>query len=262
MRFLAFLFFLAGLCACSVPSADEAGPPPADYKAVIKQEIRGNVPGALLLHNVEITEPQPGRAQFVPGWRVCVRARFMAQNRSYFFADGQLQKIDVNDPLCAGYTYAAWPEMDAPAPKPAAGPVWTYRTASDDLRQRHRPVAELVSRNSFDLKFPYEGGTHGMIRVTRIETGLSVGLLLDRGQIECGKTGCRLSLRFDDDPVETVDFIRDIPTDRSIVDALNGDRFYNRLKSSNSLIFELDIPGNGRRQVEFDTGGLDLSKLD
>ena len=80
-----------------------------------------------LLHNVQITEPQPGRVGFIPGWRVCLSTAFKipdylanahhpnpydgpdiypdsatytdAKIFAYFFVNGSLSKIVPDDAL-------------------------------------------------------------------------------------------------------------------------------------------------------------------
>lgn len=110
---------LAG-CAAQI-SASEAGPPPADYRAAVKQQVITDFFDPHSLQDVAITEPTPGRLAFQKGWIVCMRAngknRFGAyagqQWYSYLFQGNTIvDQASAFALACEGKPLRPWPEME------------------------------------------------------------------------------------------------------------------------------------------------------
>ncbi len=257
---LSFAFVLA---ACAAPAPEEAGPPPVDYRQVIADSMHATLIGAPFLRDVTISEPQPGRVEFVPGWRVCVRSNLAPKGYGYFFAGGRLKSTLKDDPLCAGYSYQPWPEMEGDVARIsdiAAHPVWIYRIVHDDLRRTGSHIAELPSRNETALK-SRDSSARGIVQLVDDGSGPVFSLRLDRGQIDCRKDGCEIPLRFDDDPLQTVLAVHGDSADRSAVSVTDSAPLAARLQTARRLVVELPVAGNGRKQFAFDTSGLDSAQL-
>ncbi len=78
---------------------------------------------------------------------------------------------------------------------------WVKRTVPDQMTGKPSHVSySVVSSNELQLPFPYEGRTTGLLglRIGRIEGGIQVGLMMERGQFVCPPNDCSVRIRLDD----------------------------------------------------------------
>ena len=144
------------------------------------------------------------------------------------------------------------------APNPQS--AWTYPTLYDKLRQKTNYYATVKAAESYQLKFPYQGGTHGVLTVAKTDNDYKVGLAIDRGPIDC-KQQCTIPFRFDNGPLQTALFQYETPTGKTVIIPINNAAFLNQLKTSTKLIAELPNNSNGKLQFTFTIANLDLAKI-
>ena len=83
----------------------------------------------------------------------------------------------------------------APAPTSA----WSYEETKDAMTDAITRTASIVSDNSLQLDFPYQGHNPGTIVVRQhARHGLDVIVYVNKGQVLCLVTGCSVTVRFDD----------------------------------------------------------------
>jgi len=121
-------------------------------------------------------------------------------------------------------------------------------------------VAALLSETEHQLGFPYNGGTHGILRVAKHpRNGLTVTVRIDKGQITCHSfTRCRILVRFDDRP--PIHFRGVEPSDGSadVVFLEPEAKFLKELKKSTRVAVELPFFQEGMRIFHFDTTNFKL----
>lgn len=79
---------------------------------------------------------------------------------------------------------------------------WVKSTITDPMTGKKSHVSfSAISSNEIALPFPYEGPTKGLlgIRIGAIESGIQVGLMIERGQFVCTPGHCSVRVRLDDE---------------------------------------------------------------
>lgn len=84
----------------------------------------------------------------------------------------------------------------------AAQAQWKYFTQKDEMTDVVTKVAQLVSPTKFKFRFPYAGGTSGMLRIATNPHGYNVRFIISRGQLLENEG---LTFRFDDGPAISVE---------------------------------------------------------
>lgn len=135
--------------------------------------------------------------------------------------------------------------------------TWRYDTTKDKVSSKEGKSAMLESTNSFDLEFPYQGGTTGTLIVRKHPRhGKDVIINISKGQLLCGIRECQVSVKFDDKPPITVTATP--PADHSNESLfLSGfERLVKGMKESKTTIVELTFYRQGAKTFMFSTEGL------
>jgi hypothetical protein len=140
-------------------------------------------------------------------------------------------------------------------------PSWQYSVVTDKMKQESVPFAFIKSQEIYQLKFPNNGGTHGIVIVDKVNAHYRLGFGLDRGQIQC-KSQCAIRLRFDNDPPQTALFQHADAIDKSSIVALDSLALLAQLAAAKALVVELPVANNGVLQFSFDTAGFDPAKVE
>jgi len=87
----------------------------------------------------------------------------------------------------------------------SAAAQWKYSNKTDQMSDGKIQFASVVSKNSIQLPFPYQGGT-AMRATFRLKPNGSLNFYLDisRGQFLCHEPDCFVTIRFDDQEPKTV----------------------------------------------------------
>lgn len=164
---------------------------------------------------------------------------------------------------------AAVPEPSAALPAPVADDVktgpdpalfrWKYSTREDEMTGKATRMAILLSETTFQLGFPYQGGTIAVLKVVQHpRNGLNVTVNIENGQLTCHSfMNCRILVRFDDRPPIKFRGVEPASHDTKAVFLEPEAKFIKELKKSTHAVIELPFFGEGNRLFHFNTADLE-----
>lgn len=135
---------------------------------------------------------------------------------------------------------------------------WRYSSSSDSMSGKELKTATIISKNSHELKFPYNGGTSGRVMIRKHpRLGTSILFYVNKGYIQCTSyDGCNVTIKFDDAPPISVKAYSPADNDNTTL-FLNG--YKNLLKSlKKASVTRIEAPfyQEGLRMFEFETANL------
>lgn len=155
------------------------------------------------------------------------------------------------------------PLPEPPKPTPSAPPIddqyhWQYLTKEDAITGQATRTAVLVSETTYELDFPYQGGTGCALRISKHpRNGLTVSVAITKGQLVCHSfSRCRIPVRFDDRP--PINFRGVEPADHSntLIFLEPEKTFLKEIKTSGRVVVELPFFHEGQRVFHFKTADL------
>ena len=136
---------------------------------------------------------------------------------------------------------------------------WMYDQTEDKMRNQITQYANLQSDNRLHFRFPYAGGSVGMLTLRKGPRGKDVLLRVDKGQFLCTSfNGCPISVKFDNAPVAKFFAIEPSDGTSNVVFIEGYSRFVERLRRSKKVIIEAEFYQEGYQQIEFSPAGLDF----
>lgn len=75
---------------------------------------------------------------------------------------------------------------------------WTYQDISDDMRGSTMSMAQLISENSVDFPFPYNGGCQGMLVIRKRDNQYEALFTVTNGQFDVAIGNYTMSTKVDD----------------------------------------------------------------
>lgn len=135
-----------------------------------------------------------------------------------------------------------------------AGPRWETRETRDEMRGTTTRLACIEASSPLNLSFPYAEAEAGFCFRDSPEHGHDAFFRVTEGQILCGFDGCRVSVRFDDGPVEELRALGGASSSE-VLFMRDADGFARRALRASRFVIEVEFYGNGRRQVEFENAG-------
>lgn len=140
---------------------------------------------------------------------------------------------------------------------PAPEGNWTYSQSVDEMGRKRR-FANKSSTNTFELDFPYQGIQRGTMTLRLINnSGLSIMITIEKGQILCGFDNCSVPVRFDDGPIQHYSASPSSSHDATILFINNEARFLSSLKKSKKVVVEPNIYQHGPTPLVFEVGGFE-----
>lgn len=147
--------------------------------------------------------------------------------------------------------------------KPISGEVatnWVYHTTKDEMRGTEVKFATIVSANSVNFDFPYDGGSKLILTLRKNGNKTDVMIKVSKGQILCAVRGCEASFKFDSGNIQQIKMSK--PDDYAsdvlfIVSDETKSKIINLLKVSNKLIIEVPFYREGKKQFTFDVNNLE-----
>lgn len=132
---------------------------------------------------------------------------------------------------------------------------WTYHQATDKMTSKSIKFAQIMSNESLDLEFPYEGLNYGHL-ILRKKDGLDIYLEIDKGQISGGYENNFITVRFDEE--KAIKFSYSEPQDGSsnLIFIDNEFKFLSNLKKSKKTLISLPLYQSGNQILEFKTADL------
>lgn len=157
-----------------------------------------------------------------------------------------------------GYKSDSKPTPPAQCPTEGDG-RWNYARSADKMRGTSSRRAVLESTNAIDVGPPY-GAIHLAIGVLESDSGDSVVLMLDRGQLGCATDRCNISYRADGEAVVDTHAYRVGDTNRTMIFGMNGGYYVKEWLSiitcHKHITIEVPIFEHVSHQFEFDLAGL------
>ena len=147
----------------------------------------------------------------------------------------------------------------APVAAPEASPfTWKYDEKKDEMTGQVTRGASVLSETTYQLGFPYGGGTHSGLRIVKHpRNGVMVTVKIDNGQLTCHSfMRCRILVRFDDRA--PIKFRGTEPADNStdLIFLEPDAQFIKEIKKSKRAAIELPFYEEGMRVFHFNTADL------
>jgi hypothetical protein len=92
-----------------------------------------------------------------------------------------------------------------PEIKKAIDTTWKYQTSEDEMTSKKIHLASVFSLNTVNFDFPYSGEQRAkLILRNHPRHGVDLILTIEKGQFNCGLSGCDVLIRFNDNQPITV----------------------------------------------------------
>lgn len=132
---------------------------------------------------------------------------------------------------------------------------WIYHQSTDKMTSKSIKFAQIISNESLDLEFPYEGRNYGHLTL-RKKDGLNIYLEIDKGQIIGDYENKFITVRFDQE--KPIKFSYSEPQDGSsnFIFIDNEIKFLSKLKKSKKTLILLPLYQAGNQILEFNTKDL------
>lgn len=132
---------------------------------------------------------------------------------------------------------------------------WEYHKSIDKMTSKQTKFAQIISNESLDLEFPYEGDNYGQLTL-RYKDELNIYLTIDKGQISGGYNNNFITVRFDEE--KSIKFSYSEPQDGSsnFIFINNETKFLSKLKKAKKVLISLPLYREGNQILEFNTVDL------
>ncbi|AWK07089.1 hypothetical protein HYN56_23795 [Flavobacterium crocinum] len=132
---------------------------------------------------------------------------------------------------------------------------WEYHQSTDKMTSKAINFAQIMSNQSLDLEFPYEGTNYGRLTL-RKKDGLDIYLSIDKGQITGGYDNNYISVRFDEEKPMKFSYTEPQDGSSDLIFIDNGVKFLSKLKKSKKILISLPLYQAGNQILEFNTVDL------
>jgi hypothetical protein len=149
-------------------------------------------------------------------------------------------------------------EVQQPTPE-IVRPVWHHGSYSDKMTGKVTKYSYVISTNSIDMKFPYQGGTTADITIH--DDGFAA-VTISKGQVMCTSySGCSFLVKFDDNKPEYFRAHGSSNGDPKVLilcdSTMNevfcsGKQFIKKLKKAKKVMIEVQVYQEGSPVFEFD----------
>lgn len=130
---------------------------------------------------------------------------------------------------------------------------WEYLFNRDAVTENGFKTATVTSSNSFDLNFPYQGGTTGSVTIrNHPRHGNDIIFSINKGQLLCnGYEGCDVIVSFDGRKPLTIHANTSSDNSSTTLFLKGYNRFIKEIEKSNTMKVEVTFFQNGTRVFEF-----------
>jgi hypothetical protein len=139
---------------------------------------------------------------------------------------------------------------------------WYYDSSISQMTDELVSLACLPSNNELEFQFPYTGGGRGVLCFKKIGKRLQANLGVIKGQFVCGVEGCKVSVRFDDRPVQSFHMLIPRTYESNVIYFQSAQAFLKAMKHAKRIRIAADFYQDGEQTLEFSPGGLDESTID
>ena len=133
---------------------------------------------------------------------------------------------------------------------------WTYQEIGDEMRGTTMSMAQLISENSVDFAFPYNGGCKGMLALRRTGGVMEALFTVTNGQFD-GLDDYRISTKVDNSSIMTWSANGPDEGGSTLMFMTNPTPFIRHFQKGDRMILEAAFYDHGRAQFTFNLAGLD-----
>lgn len=133
---------------------------------------------------------------------------------------------------------------------------WTYQEIGDEMRGTTMSMAQLISENSVDFPFPYNGGCQGLLAIRKNGNALEALFTVTNGQFD-GINDYQVSTKVDAGSVMSWSGNGPDQGSHTLMFLTNPVPFIRHFQKGDRMIFEAFFYQHGRAQFTFNVAGLD-----
>jgi hypothetical protein len=137
------------------------------------------------------------------------------------------------------------------APRQPMG--WDYETREDALLKKPTQFAQLKSSDQLNLQFPYQGENYGQLSVRHSPRhGLDAYFEIEKGQLVCGYSDCRIKVTFDNGPSTVFNMNKPADGSSTILFFSDAKRFIKAASAAKSIRVAAVVYQAGEPTLTFD----------
>ena len=141
---------------------------------------------------------------------------------------------------------------DAPKKEAAS---WIYDTSENEMGEK-TIYAKIVSENTINMSFPYNGGSTGNIIIRKRQSNLDILFIVSKGQIDTDYQGTFTRVKIDDENPRR--YLMNETSDGSTetIFFTNAEALLRKIKMGKRMVVEVPFYQNGQQQFVFNIGNL------
>lgn len=135
---------------------------------------------------------------------------------------------------------------------------WAYDSGESKMGEAYK-VAQVVSDDILDFKFPYQGGSTSTLTIRKQKGAVDIYYQISKGQIVSINPikGGTVRVKFDDEKPMTVEANEPSDYSSDFIFLGSTSKLVSKLKTSKKMILEVEFYDEGARQIEFNVEGLE-----
>lgn len=134
---------------------------------------------------------------------------------------------------------------------------WTYDTVTVEMTNAIRKTALVLSTNTEEFKFPYEGGTKAGILIIDENKKKGAVVFVNKGQFTSSKN--EMMVRFNNGKPEVFETYQTTPGDPTMMTIVDANEFIKKISQSDSTKIESSFYADGQVVFKFQTSDFDVS---
>jgi hypothetical protein len=156
----------------------------------------------------------------------------------------------------------ASPQTAQQEAKALPGAQWLYSQYSDPMGKGTVYGAQVVSSNTVDFDFPYNGAQHATLALrSHPRFGKDVILRIEKGQFLCPSyEGCNVLIRFDEEQGATYSAAGATDNSTETIFVHNYSRFLQKMLKAKQVRIAVNIYQEGAPVFDFDVSNFSQSK--
>ena len=168
---------------------------------------------------------------------------------------------EPHDPIKAILKLAEEVEKNpAPEIKEVVDTTWKYRTNTDEMTSQNIYLASVVSFNTVNFDFPYNGDQRARLTLRdHPRHGTDAILKIEKGQFICSLSECDVLVRFDNDQPITVKASEPESNDSTMLFLDAYDLFIANLTKAKTVKISATFYHEGSHVFEFDVSNFKKS---
>jgi hypothetical protein len=139
--------------------------------------------------------------------------------------------------------------------------LWEYSQSTDEMDNKTRYFASILSDNKLYFEFPYGGGSAGILTIRNMDGKNSVVLRIEKGQFMSNYDDSEyIRVKFDEDDLEKYGFNTAADGSSDIIFPYQSAKLISKIKKAKKIKIEAHFYNEGRQVLNFTTEGLQWDK--